>query len=144
MTVRPPSPAGVNIKRPRPPARPPVYRPPAAQNPFALSTPAQIQAQIAARTSGLQPVLTDQQLAARAQSQGDPLVAALAARIGAQAKAGAGAISGYTHQLQGQLGQYAGQAGQIYSQAQQSQAGSDAALSQMLSGQGSDLAANLG
>lgn len=116
---------------------------PAAANPFALLTPAQIQQQVAARTAGLPPVLTEQQLAARAQGEVDPLIAAISARINARAQAGAGAISGYTKQLASDLGQYAPQAANIYGQAQQAQAGTDAALSQMLSGQGNDLAANL-
>src|SRR4051812_636337 len=105
---------------------------PRPANPFALLTPAQIQQQVAARTGGLPPVLTEAQLAARAQGQVDPLIAAISSRINARAQAGAGAISGYTHQLASDLGQYAPQAANIYGQAQQAQAGSDAALSQML------------
>lgn len=101
------------------------------------------QARVAAANDPLSP-LTDQQIRSRAttdvHSQVDPIVADIRRQIGAQTRAGMGAIGGYTNQLAGQLGAYQGSAANIYGQAQASQAGSDAALSGMLSGQGDELA----
>jgi hypothetical protein len=114
-----------------------------ASDPFALATPQQIQQQIQAYTGGMPAVLTDPQLAARAQAQVDPLIAALSARIGDRAKQGAASIAGYTGTLQKDLGQYAGSARNIYGQAEQGQAQSDAALASMLAGHGTDEAAAL-
>ena len=72
----------------------------------------------------------------------NPQVAAITGALQARAKAGGEAISGYTNQLAQNLASMDLGAG--YTGALTSQAASDAALSQMLAGQGTELAQGLG
>jgi hypothetical protein len=73
----------------------------------------------------------------------DPVVKQIQASIGSRARAGMGAIGGYTNQLGQVLGGLAQTAGDPYRQAQQGQAASDSALMQAVTGAGNDQAQQL-
>jgi hypothetical protein len=88
--------------------------------------------------------LTDAQIQTSAQGQLSPLIQQLTDSLNRQAQAGGQAITGYTSQLAQQLAPFQQSAANIYGGAQQSQAASDAALSQKLSGEGGQQAQDLG
>lgn len=126
---------------------PPAGTPPAGQAPHA-HTPvdpyANPQAYIAKAVAGLGTPMTDAQIQSNAQAQLAPLIKALQDSIGAQSQSGMNAINGYTSNLAQHLAGFQQNAQNIYGGAEQSQAASDAALSQKLSGEGGQQAQDLG
>jgi hypothetical protein len=136
-TVPPKSPA------PKPPAPAPKPSPKPSSRPTSKPSGGggfNFQQYVNQALSQLGTPLTDEQIQARAQSYLSPLVQSLMASLGQEAQSGTQAIQGYTSSLANALKGYAGQAQQLYSGAEQSQAASDAALAQRLSGGGADQA----
>lgn len=88
--------------------------------------------------------LSEAEMQARVKAQFDPLLARITGAFNARASQGSEAIRGITDALAQSLRGYQGSAQQIYSGAEQSQAASDSALAAMLSGQGGQLASQLG
>jgi hypothetical protein len=149
ISVRPDNragPLGAAPRRPTPPPRRPPgvprpqqstqWPPPGLESLTRLpSTPTQAANRIAGYTDPLE---------AQAMSLVDPLISSITNRIGAETRAGAGAIGGYAGKLAESLVPYQASAGNIYGQAEQSQAAVDAALSSALRGGGDTLAKELG
>lgn len=128
--------------RPKPPAKPKHKNVPLAPpDPFAPFTPQQINQTINRFTGMYGTPQTNEQIQASAQSQIDPIIAAITKNENARAAASSQAIrsltDSYAHDLAGV--NYAAP----YQQAEGDQAAVDAALQQSLTGAGSDLASQL-
>src|SRR5439155_10445886 len=118
------------------PPKAPVKRP---ADPYANP-----KAYIAKAVAGLGTPMADAQIQSNAQAQLAPLIKALQDSISSQATSGTNAIQGYTSNLAQHLAGFQQNAQNIYGGAEASQAASDAALSQKLSGEGGKQAQDLG
>lgn len=116
-------------------------------DPLGQTSPQDIDARVARLTAGYGTPMTDAQITTSAQSQIDPIIAAITKRVNDQASTASGAISANSQALAKALGQI--DYGAPYAQAKTEQASVDAALQQSLGGAGGtglaqDLSSRLG